>query len=153
MRGQEARSAFPERQSFIAAALHLTHEENPEAYQEKERSPGDECRQPWTLTWLFARDLNLLLTEHIDQFRVVHRHHGLKHFIGTVELSGDVGIGDCDLFDVALFDFLKEAAEWKDLRPARCGVLHYVVEQHGRRQYQDPEQNRFCCRIQIKPPI
>jgi hypothetical protein len=68
-------------------------------------------------------------------------------------MSRDVGIGDRDIFDVALIDFLKEAAEWKDLRPARRRMLHHVVEQHRRGQYQDPEQNRFCCRIQIKPPI
>jgi len=50
-------------------------------------------------------------------------------------MSRDVGIGDRDIFDVALIDFLKEAAEWKDLRPARRRMLHHVVEQHGRGQY------------------
>src|SRR5687767_6525911 len=37
---QQARAAFAERKSFVPAALHLAHEENPEADQKDERQPG-----------------------------------------------------------------------------------------------------------------
>src|SRR5262245_707323 len=127
MRRQKASATLAERQSFVAAALHLTHEKDPETDQKKERGPGDECRQPGALARFFARDLDLLLAEHVDQFRVLHRYHGLKRFICTVEMSCYVGISDGDIFDVPAVDFLKEAAERKDLRPARRRVLHYVI--------------------------
>jgi hypothetical protein len=32
-------------------------------------------------------------------------------------------------------------------------MLHQVVEQHRRCQDQDPEQNRFSCRIQLNPQL
>lgn len=66
-------------------------------------------------------------------------------------MTGDVRIVDGDVLDVTVLDLLKEFAEWKYLRTARRRMLHDIVEQDRGAQYQDPEQNRFCCRIQINP--
>ena len=66
-------------------------------------------------------------------------------------MTGDVRIVDGDVLDVTVLDLLKEFAEWKHLRTARRRMLDDVVEQDRGAQYQDPEQNRFCCRIQINP--
>ena len=54
---QQPRPALSEGQGFVAAALHLAHEEDPETDQEKEGGPRNQRCQPWTLTWFFARDL------------------------------------------------------------------------------------------------
>src|SRR5262249_7278044 len=112
---EQARAALAERESFVATALHLAHEEDPETYQKKERRPRNECCKPRALTGLFARDLHLLIAEHVDQFWIVHRHHGFKRFSCAVEVSGDIGIGNRDILHVAAFYLLQEAAEWENL--------------------------------------
>ncbi len=93
----------------------------------------------------------MLIAQHVDEFRIVHRHDSLESFT-TAEMAADVGIGNCDFFDVVAVDFFQEPAKGKDLLSSGRGVLHDLIQQYGRRQNQDPEQNRFCCRIQLKPP-
>src|SRR5215471_12068355 len=115
MCGQQPRAAFTKRQCLVSAALHLAHKEDPETDQEEEGRPRDECCQPRALTRLFAGDLNLLVAKHIDEFRVIHRHHGFEGFTRTIKVSRDVGIGNRDVFDVATLYFLKETTEGKDL--------------------------------------
>ena len=66
--------------------------------------------------------------------------------------TADVGIGNYDFFDVVAVNFFQQPAEGKDLLSSGRGVLHDLIQQYSRRQNQDPEQNRFCCRIQSKPP-
>ena len=60
MRRQQPRPALAERQGFVAAALHLAHEEDPETDQKEEGRPGNQGRKPWALAWFFARDLTCL---------------------------------------------------------------------------------------------
>src|SRR5438876_3819367 len=150
MRGQQAGAALAERQGLIAAALHLAHEENPESYQEEEGRPRYQRRQPRALAWLFARDLHVLITEHVDQFRIIHWHDGLEGF-AACEMAPDVRFRDRYFLDVIPIDFFEESAKWKDLLSPGRSVLHHLIKQHSRRQNQDPEQNSFCCRIQSNP--
>jgi len=93
----------------------------------------------------------MLIAQHVDEFRIVHRHDSLETFT-TGEVSADVGIGNYDFFDVVAVNFFQQPAEGKDLLSSGRGVLHDLIQQYSRRQNQDPEQNRFCCRIQSKPP-
>ena len=130
--------------------MHLPHEEDPEADQEKEGRPRHQRRQPRALAWLLARDLDVFVAEHVDQFRILHRYDGLETFTAG-EVTADFGIRDRYFLHIVAVDFFKEPAEWKDLISPGRSMLHDLIQQNRRRENQDPEQNCFCCRIQLNP--
>ena len=76
---QQARAALAERQGLVAAALHLAHEEDPETDDEQHRQrPGEKGGKPRALIGFFALDLDVLLTQDVEQVRILHRKHGLE---------------------------------------------------------------------------
>ena len=110
MCGQQPGPALAEGQGFIAAALHLAHEKDPEADQEKEGGPRNQCREPWALARLFACNGHLLLAEHVDQVRILHRHHG-PEMLASGKGAFHIRVGNRDFFNVAALDFRQESAE------------------------------------------
>ena len=151
MRRQQPRPAFAERKRLVAAALHLAHEENPESDDEEKWSPGNQRRQPRALAWLLACDLDLFVAKQVDEFRIIHRYDSLEA-VARGKLASDIRLGNDHFLDISTLDFLKELAKWENPVPRRRCLLHDLVKQDGRQQQRDPEQNRFCGRIQLKPP-
>ena len=69
--GHELGPAFPEGKRFAAAALHLTHEENPYPQQKQHGEPGDEqIHIPGGLLGGLGLDADALFAEGRNQFRV-----------------------------------------------------------------------------------
>ena len=89
----------------------------------------------------------MLVAEHIDQFRIIHRHDRLKGLAAAAagEMAPNVRVRDGYVFHIISVDLFEELAKWKDLLSAGRSVLHDLIQQHGRRQNQDPEQNGFSC--------
>src|SRR5437867_13043673 len=92
----------------------------------------------------------MLIAQHVDEFRIVHRHDSLESFT-TAEMAADVGIGNCDFLDVVAVEFSHEPDNGKQLLASGQGVLHDSIQQYRRRQNQDRYQNRYCCRSKLKP--
>src|SRR5204863_6970778 len=65
--GRQLRLALAERQRLVAAALHLAHEEDPEADDEQERRPGIEEGRPRADRLLPDVDVDPLFDEEVDQ--------------------------------------------------------------------------------------
>jgi len=92
--GDQARAAFAERHRFAASRLHLAHEENPHADQQKHGEPGHENHVPGIFFDRFGGDFDVFLTEHCNQ-AVVFGGVGLKNAaVGQlaghgVSLNGD----------------------------------------------------------------
>ena len=57
---RELRLALAERERLVAAALHLAHEEDPEANQQEDRRPGIQQLRPRALRRLFRRNQDAL---------------------------------------------------------------------------------------------
>ena len=62
------------------------------------------------MSWLFARNDDLLVAEHVDQFRILHRQDGLEAF-AIRELALHVGFGNRHFFHIAALDLLKKSAK------------------------------------------
>src|SRR5262249_60021408 len=71
-RGQ-LRLALAERQRLVAAALHLPHEEDPEADDEEERAPRIEDGRPRTDGRFLRRDDDAALDQLVDETVVLGR--------------------------------------------------------------------------------
>jgi len=56
----------------------------------------------------------MLVAEHVDQFRIVHRYDGLET-VTVGEVAADVGIRDGYVLHIVAVDFFEKPAEWKDL--------------------------------------
>src|SRR5262245_7321926 len=63
-----------------------------------------------------------------------------------------IGVGNGNFFNVAALDFGQESAEGVWLFATCRGALDDLIQQDGRQQKRDPEQDRFGCRIQSKTP-
>ena len=65
--GRELRAALAEREGLVPPALHLPHDEDPEADHQQDRRPRVQERRPRTGRRLLRRDDDLLLGEHIAE--------------------------------------------------------------------------------------
>ena len=59
----ELRLALAERERLVAAALHLAHEENPEADQQQDRRPRQQQRGPWRCRGFLRLNDDLLVDQ------------------------------------------------------------------------------------------
>ena len=106
---QHARLALTERHgAFATAALHLTHEEDPDADKKQHREPGNEDRSQQA--WLFRRFANhfdVFRQQVIKQLRIVNRNVSrvtVTIFLGNVDLTSV----DTRFANLVLIDLLQE---------------------------------------------
>ena len=114
-RGEELRLRLAEGQGLVPAALHLPHEEDPEADEEQEGRPGDEHVRPGRGLVALDVDLDLLGQQGVDVLLVAGGRGGLEGVADAVDravaLALDLGAGDGHLGDLALLDLFHEGAE------------------------------------------
>src|SRR6185436_8570224 len=113
---RQLRLALAERERLVAAALHLAHEEDPEADDEEERAPGVEDGGPRADGRLLGGDLDAAIDQLVDEALVLRRRVGLEMVVRLGE-AVDFLAGDGDARDAA-----------------RIGLLHELAEVHGPRR-------------------
>ena len=96
--GRELRPALAEREGLVPAALHLPHDEDPEADHEKDRRPGVEERRPR------AGGLAACLYVHIVRVQLIGEAFVLRRGIGPELLLAIAAAADERPGDVVAFD-------------------------------------------------
>src|SRR5262249_39502392 len=148
-RGQ-LRLALAERQRLVAAALHLAHEEDPEADDEEEWAPRIENRRPRADGRLLRGDDNAALDQLVDQAVVLRRGIRLEVLAGLGE-AADILSGDRDARDAALIHPLHELGE-RRLTLVLLEMRREVPDQHAEYDQRHPEQQTLQGRVQAEPP-
>src|SRR5690606_25438985 len=127
--GRQLGAALSERQGLVPAALHLPHDEDPEADHDQDRRPGIEQGGPGADRLAVRLDLDARLVQLIRKAGVVTgRDVGPKGRIAVNQFAGDVVAGDLDGGDLFVPDLLKELGE---------GDLLFVPAGPGRRKAPD----------------
>src|SRR6185295_11917836 len=81
----QLRLALAERERLVAAALHLAHEEDPEADDEQEGSPRVQDRRPRADRRLLRRHLNAAIDQLVDEAVVLRGGVSLEVVVGLRE--------------------------------------------------------------------
>ena len=132
--GQQAGAGFAEAHGAAAAALHLAHEEHPDADQQQHREPGQHVMQQRIDVAFFrlGDHLHALIGQAADQRRVFWGV-GLER-AAIAEGAGDGAALDDDAADAAAID-LADEVRIGDLRGGRAAAAGLKeVEQHHQKQ-------------------
>jgi hypothetical protein len=90
--------------------LHPAHEEHQQTQEERERPPGhEELDIPGALIGWFDLDLNMLLSQHLDEIGIVRRI-GVKSRVIFQYAANMMALND-DLLEVASVEFRHEVTE------------------------------------------
>src|SRR5882672_2147147 len=110
---QQPGAALAEAHGAAAAALHLAHEEDPDADQQQHREPRDEDTEQRGDVVLEGRrgDADLLVGQAADQVGIVRRIGREGAAVG--EVAVDVVSLDGDVGDLAAIDVADEIGEWQ----------------------------------------
>jgi len=141
--GQQLRLRFAEAHRLAAAALHLAHDEQPDAENEQHREPGEQrTEQRKLLARRLGDDLDVLLPKLVDIGRVL-RSVGLERR-AVVQNARDLLVLDGHFPDAALADFLQEGRERDVVRPpALAGALEQL-EQGDQQERDDHPQSEVA---------
>ena len=112
---RQLRLALAEAQRLVAAALHLAHEEQPEADDEQRGSPAEQERRPRAGGRFFRADLHLAGHQLVDEAFVLRRHVDVERLVGFGD-ARDVLTDDLDLGDAAGVDPGHELGETDSAR-------------------------------------
>ena len=90
----QASLALAERHgTFATAALHLTHEEDPDTDQQQHREPGDEDgRQQRRLFRLLAHHFDIVIEHVVEQLGIRRRYDGGESFTSTLDAINDLTV-------------------------------------------------------------
>jgi len=129
----------------LAAALHLPHEEDPDADQQQHREPGDEDgHHPRVLLGLLDGDVDPGLAQHRNDLAVVDRVDGLERLAVLQGAREDIAV-DLDPGDGLAVDVGDELAVG-ERRETFPGFAEKVVEQdHGQANHQPHAQIFIEC--------
>ena len=101
--GGELRAALAERQGFVPAALHLPHDEDPEADHDDQRGPGVDDRGPRADRGLVGFHLDVLRVQEIAEPLELRGRVGAE-LVPLLRRAGDVVPDNLDRLDVVLLD-------------------------------------------------
>ena len=106
----QASLALAERHGTLAtAALHLTHEEDPDTDQQQHREPGDEDgRDQRRLFRLLTHHLHVVVEHVVEQLGIRRRDDGGETFTGALDAINDLAIHP-HFTDLLLGHFFHEA--------------------------------------------
>src|SRR5581483_851851 len=147
---RQLRLALAERQRLVAAALHLAHEENPEADHQENRRPRIEQRGPGTGGRLLRADGDAALEQLVREAIVLGRRVGRK-LLALFRVSGDVLAGDRDGGNLSVVDLAHEIGE----RPLLIVLLQLgreIPDEHTNDDEHHPEQHVLQRGVQAGPP-
>src|SRR5262245_1651794 len=147
---RELRLALAERQRLVAAALHLPHEEDPEADHEQDRRPRIEQRRPRTRGWLLRRHLHAAIDQLVGEAFVLRRYVEVERIAG-LQVAADVLAGDDDTADLTTIGRRDKFAE----RNGFLVVLKLrgkIPDQNAHNDEHHPEQQTLQGRVQTEPP-
>src|SRR5262249_10082550 len=152
----ELRGALAERQGLVPAALHLPHDEQPEADHEQDRRPRVQQRRPGTCRLGLGRDLDVPILEFVGETLVLRRRVGAELGVavpggGGGHHAGDLAAGDRDGEHLALLDVLEELREG-DLVLAPLERGRKVPDEEPHCDEDHPEQQALEGRVQPTPP-
>ena len=123
-----------------AAALHLPHEEDPDADQQQHREPRDQHAEQRRHVLLDRRrgDPHALVDQAADQTRIGRRVGAERATIG--EMPGNVVALDRDIRDLPAIDLGNEIRKReRRLRAAGRGCLKQIEKGDEKQPYDDPE--------------
>ena len=147
---RQLRLALAERERFIAAALHLAHEEDPEADHQQHRRPRIEQRRPRAGGRFLRLDHDAALDQLVDEAFVLIGSVGMEGLVVGVDAS-DVLTGDDDALDLPGFGRSHEVAE-PDLLLVLLQFGRHVPDEDADNDDHHPEQQALQGRIQAEPP-
>ena len=138
--GQKLRLRLAEAHRLAAAALHLSHDEEPDAENEQHREPCEQRpQQRELLADRLGDDLHVLLAQLLDIGRVL-RSVGLER--GAVDQqTGNLLVLYRHLADPALIDFLQECRERHVVRAAALAGALEELEQGDQQECDDHPQS------------
>src|SRR6185437_411684 len=109
--GGHSGAALHKRQGLVPSDLHLTHEEKPEAEEEKKRSPRDEeGHVPGAFIRRFDFDSDILLSQHFNEVGILRRVAPKERVIS--ENPADMILFYDDFFEITLVELRHEIAEY-----------------------------------------
>ena len=138
--GQQPRAALAETHRPAAAALHLAHEEDPDADQQQHREPRDQHAEQRRHVLVDRRggDPHALVDQPADQARIGRRVGAEGAAVG--EMAGDVVALDRDVGDLAAIDVGDEIRKReRRLRAAGRGGLKQIEKRDEKQPDDDPE--------------
>src|SRR5262249_13882229 len=147
---RELRLALAERQRLVAAALHLPHEEDPEADDEEERSPRVEDGGPRTDGRFLRGDDDAAFDQLVDETVVLRGSVGLEVLVDFGE-AADVLAGDRDAGHAALVHPLHEFGEGR-LALMLLEMRGEVPDEDAENDQRHPEHQTLQGRVHAKPP-
>jgi hypothetical protein len=142
--------ALAERQRLVTAALHLTHEEQPEADNEQSRRPSEQQRRPRAGGRLLRIDLHVGLHQLVDEAVVLRWHVCVKCFV-RLRGASEVLTDDFDFGYAARPDPRHELAEahtpFGPLEPSGN-----IPNQQPHNEERSPEQQTLQRRVHFDEP-
>src|SRR4029079_4155133 len=149
-------SALAERKGFVPSALHLPHDENPEADHQEDRGPRIEKRRPGTRCFRLRLNLDVFLVELICQ-AVVVRCVGAE-LIGSVarvaglERARNLVSDHDDGGNLIFVDRLHELREGPRSLSLAGKCVREVPDEDPDHDEDHPEQQALEGRVQPRPP-
>src|SRR5882762_6632437 len=141
LRGKQSRPRFAETQSLVSAGLHLAHQEQAEAHQQKQRQSVQQDDQPIAAANFLHIDAHLFVAQRLAQIRSVFLKDG-----GVEFLVGRLGVFALQLIavrrkihgyflDVTLLDVGHELAVGGSIFAGRLAVLRDKLPEHHAQQH------------------
>ena len=147
---RQLRLALAERERLVAAALHLPHEENPEADHQQDRRPGiKECR-PWAGRRLASRHDDIPLEQTVRQPLVLRRSVGAEVLVGFVDADNLVARNG-DAIDLSGIDRCHELGKTQRLM-AGLELGRKLPDEGADDHKGHPEHQAFQGRVQASSP-
>ncbi len=150
----ELRAALAEREGLVPAALHLPHDEDPEADHQQDGRPVVEDGGPGARRGVAAGDGDAVFGEEVTEAFVLRDRVGAKRdAVGTSRdvLALDLVAGYLDLGNFLIGDFLQEGRE-RDLLGTPVQVRGEIPDQYRDNDEDHPEEQALEGRIQPWPP-
>ncbi len=141
---RQLRPALAERQGLVPAALHLPHDEDPEADHQDDRRPGEQNGRPRARVLAAGRDDDALLGQLVGQTVVARRdvrREALRRPVARRrrELAGDLVASEDHLGDVVLVDSSQKVGK-RNLAAATLEVRRELPDERQDDHEGHPEQ-------------
>ena len=153
--GEQPSTRLAEAEGFVAASLHLTHQEQAETNEEEERQSVQQNNQPVAAADFLHFDEDRFIAKLLGEIGSgFFKNSDVEFLVGLDVFALQlIAVGreiHGDLFDVALIHVGHEFAEARLVFASRLAVGRHKLPEHDSEKHdREPEQNGFCCRTGI----